>query len=423
MSTEIFIPRFDDDKPIIDSDANDNIKDTVIDSPVDNVEDVDNSNNVVDTTSSDQPDDSQQVDQIDIDGVIYNLDANGNAVDSSGTIKYSKEDIEKFEGDTNSLDVSSIAKLTNIVPVDDSGELINYENTPEGIAKYVSDVYSIASNQAVSDFQNSLFSTYPILFDVINHLEKNSTLDGFTKTVDYSSLTLDENNEIQLSNIIKEARALRGEDNAKIEKYITYLKDSNSLFTDAQEELKYLVEVDNNKRAEQSRIEAEQANIAREDAQNYWGVSVNEKGQLLDLGKPDSILGIIKSGKLKIGEDVYNIPDKIRVSDGGQVKYYTKTDFFNYLYNPIEVVINNEKIKTTAYQLDLHKKNSSRSINDEVFDAFKQFVKFDNSQFIKEAVNQQNVRQVIKKINSKQNRRVSTPIPSGKSEIVIPRYE
>jgi hypothetical protein len=417
VNEEIFIPTSDDDKPIIDDGG------IVLDTDIDNKDD--SNDDSKGNPPSPEPEVNEQPDQIDIDGVVYTMDANGNAVDSTGNVKYSKEDIEKLESESSDsgLDVESITKLTNITPVDTTGELVKYENTPEGIAKYVSDVYSIASNQAVEDYQNQLFTTYPILYDVLNHLSTNNTLEGFTKTVDYGSLTLDETNEIQLTNIIKEARALRGEDSNKIEKYITYLKDSNSVYSEAQEELKFLVAKDSEYKATQLKLVEEAEATERANAENYWGVKVDPQGKLIDLGKPDSIVGIIKSGKLKIGDDNYTIPDKIKVSDNGTIKYHSRTDFFNYLYNPIEVVIDNQKVKTTGYELDLYNKNAKKSIHDEVFEAFKHFVKFDTSQFIKDNVSRQNVKQVIKKINTKQNRNTQSRTTSSNSEIVIPRYE
>jgi hypothetical protein len=366
----------------------------------------------------------ESTEEIDIDGVIYKLDSEGNAVDTNGNIKYTKETIQGYESEnSDTLDISKILEITNIKPVDEQGNPIQYEPTQEGIAKYISDVYAIASNQSIEDYQNQLFNTYPILFDVINHLSNNGSLEGFNKTVDYSTLELDENNETQLVNIIREARRMRGEEDSKIDKYVNYLKDSNSLALEAEEERKYLVAIDETNRTKQAEVAKAQELEQQQQAQSYWGVALNEKGQLVNLNKPDSIYGIIKSGKIKVGEESYVIPEKIRISQDGKITYKTRDEFFNYLYNPVEIVVNNQKIKATQYELDLHNRNFKRGVNDDVFDAFKQFVNYDTSQFIKENLNSQEVKKIIKRINTKINKQSATVDNKTTGKIVIPRND
>ena len=428
MNTKIVIPSSDDtytiDEDVVNTTTT--IDDNSTDSVTTDTGSTDTSNTVNDTPVDNERiaiDETVDNEQIEIDGVIYNVDNEGNALDNNGNIKYSKSDISKFDLPDTELNLNQILELTNIKPVDDKGNFVEYEQTPEGIAKYVSDVYEIASQQAIQEFQNNLFSKYPILSNVINHLSLHNSLEGFDKQIDYSSIELQENNELQLTNVIKEARKLRGESDEKVEKYINYLKDSNSLYSEAQEELNFLVAKDSEFKESQAKdIELKQQQELK-DSQEYWGIAINDKGQIIDLNKSDSIYGIIKSGKINIGDESYTIPEKIRVSKDGKVVYKSRNDFFNYLYNPIEVVIDNNKVQTTEYQLDMYNKNSSRKVSDDVFDAFKQFVNYDTSQFIKENFNRQEVKKVIKKISTKPNRQSPHPETGSVNKIVIPKHD
>jgi hypothetical protein len=375
-----------------------------IESTVDVVEPIVTTDSIVESIAE-----SVITNQIDIDGVVYTLDSNGNAIDEQNSIKYTKEQIAAFEGEPTSLGIKELAKMTNIVPIDEDGKEIEYEDTPQGIAKYANDVYQIGLNQGINNYQEQLFNTYPLLGDIIDHLQlNNGSLEGFGKKLDYSSIKLDKDNETQLVNIITEARIARGESNDKIEKYIKYLKSGDSLFDESNEELKYLIAKDTEFKTTQAKqIEIQKANDIKA-AEEYWGIKINNNGQLLNLNKPDSIYDTINKGKLKINDEVYIIPDKIKITDNGKITYKTRDDFFNYLYSPVEVVLNDQRVKMTQHEVDLHNENLNRKPSNDIFDAYKRFVKYDTSQFIKENVNRVAVNTIIRKLSTKTNTQGAT---------------
>ena len=77
--------------------------------------------------------------QVEIDGTLYTLDDNGNAVDDNGEIKFTKEQIDAMsDEDANELDsdyIEAISKASGIVIKDEKGELVKFEPTIEGFAK------------------------------------------------------------------------------------------------------------------------------------------------------------------------------------------------------------------------------------------------------------------------------------------------
>ncbi len=400
-------------------------KDVVVQDTVKPVEVVD-TNKPVEVVETEVPKDVEVVaEQVDIDGVVYNIDANGNAVTESGEIKFTADDIKNLseaeEPNTTSAWKDIITK-TNIIPLDDEGKPIEYSDDAEGQAKYVEDVYNLASTQTLMQYQNNLFGTYPILTDVLNHLNNNNgDLSNFTPRVDFSRVELDKDNEEQLKNIVIQGRVARGESAEKAERYIDYLKNTDSLFDEATAELEDLKQKDaayiqELRQAEQQQLEAEQ-----QEAVNYWGVQVTKDGNLVDTGKEDSVYGVVKTGKLKVGTTEYTIPEKIRINDNGKVTYADRNEFFRYLYEPMQVTINNQKTTMTRHEYDSYIESTKRSLHDDVFEAYKRFVKYDTSQFIREAVKKEEVNRVKRMLTAKTNKHSDVRSGGSDKKIIINR--
>lgn len=374
---------------------------------------------VVDPVSTDVVDNLDKP-QIDIDGVIYNIDDKGNAVDEQGNIKYTAEKIKELEQGQDGFDINSVIELVNIKPLDEKGEFINYESSQEGLSQYVADVYAVGRNQAIAEYEEELVSKYPLLPDILKHLELTGSLEGFNKKVDYSTFDLKEDNVDQHKQIIIEARLLRGDTPEKAQRYAKMLEDSKATYEEAQEELQFLVSKDAEAKAEYDKQLANKVKADKEAAEKYWGIKI-ENGKLVPLNVKDSIYDLIQKGTLKIGEDVYTIPDRIMIKDGAKVTYATRDDFFNYLYSPVTVNIDGKPVKTTRHDLDLYNENQNRNTSHDLFDAYKRFVKYDTSQMIKSQVQKNEIKKLNTKINIRQNNRTPVVTSPDDDRIVIKR--
>ncbi len=372
--------------------------------------------------------DEPEVEQIEVDGVIYNVDENGNAIDpKTSDVKYTKDDLDKLsEAESEEQPTSTwknIIEKTNIVPVDNDGNPIEYDDSEEGQTQYIKDVYSIAAEQSLQQYQDNLFNTYPILVDVLNHLSQNNgDLTEFQPSTRYTNIELDKDNEIQLKDIIYKGRQQRGESQERIDKYYNYLKDSNSIYEEAEVELEYLRSQEQNRTKEVETKRKQEQEQREKELNEYWGVQYDEKvRKLVDLNKEDSIYGAIKTGKLKIGNEEYTIPDKIRINDNGKITYATRDDFFNYLYQPIDYNIDNKRVTMTKHEYDVMVENQKRNTQHDIFDAYKRFVKYDTSQFIKEQVSNQQVRNIKRKLSTKRNKHSDVSSDSSSKKIIIPK--
>jgi hypothetical protein len=90
---------------------------------------------------------SDEITIVEIDGVEYDLDSNGNAI-KDGTIFKTKIELEELSKvideeneEDDSLDLNNIAKELNLEFKDDSGNPISFEPTKEGLVEFVQAVY------------------------------------------------------------------------------------------------------------------------------------------------------------------------------------------------------------------------------------------------------------------------------------------
>ena len=366
--------------------------------------------------------------KLDIDGVIYTIDKDGNAVDDKGNISYTKEDIDKMdtgsENELGDVDLKSIMDDTKLIINDEQGNPIEYENTKEGLEKYVEDVYTKASSDATTEQLEKLYTAYPFLPNLFNHLQAGGTFDDFANTESYANVTLDNENEAQLKSIITKARSARGDSQESIDRYYNYLKSSDdnndAVVEEAERELKYLKDSEQTRLQQQQELIDQQQKTQQEQLSNYWGVQVDEQGKLINLNKENSVYSIIKNKTIKLNDNTFKIPDKIRVVENGKANLYTPDDFFNYLYEPIVVNIDGKRVTTTRDNIKLSQEQEKRNINNDLYDAFLRFTNYDKSQFINEQIKNSEV-QKIKKLSAKRLKKTSnhrTPVTT-KGRIVI----
>jgi len=367
--------------------------------------------------------DESVVEAVEIDGTEYTLNEDGSAVDAEGVVKYTKDEMDALaEADVKST-ASLLAEKTNIIPIGEDGNPIEYEDTDEGLSQYISDVYEQGQKEANTSAVQGLYSKYPIVQNIVNHLElNNGNFDTFNNTISYTDVSIDNKDETQMRNIIFAARKQRGENDEKSNKYYNYLKDSDTdlkaVISEANDELVYLKGVEDQEEvAVQEALDAKAASNI-EAANNYWGIDVVD-GKLVDLKTENSVYSTVKSGKVKIGEEIYTIPDKIRVKVGDKVEFKTRDDFFKYIYQPIQQTIEGKKVTQTLHQTDMANETSGRTTGHDVYDAFKRYVKYDNSQFIKEQINQNKVNTITRRLTTKGDNTSSTSRAKTTGKIII----
>lgn len=290
-------------------------------------------------------------DSIELDGVTYTVNENGDLVNEKGEIFKTKSEIEAFlkeytTEDANEIpeiNVSDIQKLVGVDVVDDKGKAISFDNTPQGVAEYVNSVLELKKAEFAQAGINKLIEDYPVLNDFLNYYIANgNSYEGFGEMKDRSGIQIDESNETQQIAIVREAWKEFGK-RGNVDKYISYLKDSGQLLDVAKDDLAALQQAD-------AELREENAKAALQAQQEY-------EAQVIAYWKE------VKSCVDKREIAGYKIPDVIILDRGGKQVSATPDDFFNYIYQVDEQGM-------SQYQKELAKEAPAERMNDELLKAY-----------------------------------------------------
>ena len=290
-------------------------------------------------------------DSIELDGVTYTVNENGDLVDEKGEVFKAKSEVEAFlkeytAEDANEIpeiNVADIQKLVGVDVVDDKGKAISFDNTPQGVAEYVNSVLELKKAEFAQAGINKLIEDYPVLNDFLNYYIANgNSYEGFGEMKDRSGIQIDEANEAQQIAIVREAWKEFGK-RGNVDKYISYLKDSGQLLDVAKDDLVALQQAD-------AEVREENAKAALQAQQEY-------EAQVAAYWKE------VKSCVDKREIAGYKIPDVIILDRGGKQVSATPEDFFNYIYQVDEQGM-------SQYQRELANEAPADRMNDELLKAY-----------------------------------------------------
>lgn len=309
-------------------------------------------------------------DTINVDGVDYTIDAEGNAIAADGTVFRTATELAELIAQ-NSSEPSVLNQLQTRFGSDfkdENGNPIVFDDNEEGIAAYVETVVQSRVKEAQAAAINNLFETYPQVEQVINHLKLNGTLDDFVEIPDRSQITVSKDNEEQQATFIREEWKLSGK-KGDVNKFIDYCKNAGILYDTAVESKEAVDSIYESRLAEQkAQVEAKEAAAAAEE-KAYW----------------DNVEKTISKGEL-LG---YSIPEQIQCNKDGKKVMLSRKDFLKYVSTPVDSEGN------TAYMLDEAKVDSDARMQDDLLKAFLRFTGGDYASLVGMAVNKQKVLSII----------------------------
>lgn len=305
-------------------------------------------------------------DTINVDGVDYTIDAEGNAIAADGTVFRTATELAELIAQ-NGSEPSVLNQLQIRFGSDfkdENGNPIVFDDNEEGIAAYVETVVQSRVKEAQTAAINNLFETYPQVEQVINHLKLNGTLDDFVEIPDRSQITVSKDNEEQQATFIREEWKLSGK-KGDVNKFIDYCKNAGILYDTAVESKEAVDSIYESRLAEQkAQVEAKEAAAAAEE-KAYW----------------DNVEKTISKGEL-LG---YSIPEQIQCNKDGKKIMLSRKDFLKYVSTPVDSEGN------TAYMLDEAKVDSDARMQDDLLKAFLRFTGGDYASLVGMAVNKQKV--------------------------------
>jgi len=328
-----------------------------------------------------------EVELLDDKGVIikYKLDKDGNVVDATNKVIKTKAEVTAIllaqEEESSDVDyVKEIQKTTNLTIIDTNNQPIIYENTLPGITQYVQDVHKEGRKLGAEEYESNLFGRFPILNDIIEHLTINGSLKDFTENVDYSKITLGDD-ESQYIDIFTKAKLAQGLSQSEITDMVNYYKADKKLKSAAEAGLTYL------KTEQTNAITQRAADVAKIKADEeagrtaYW----NEVNKALT------------SKQLLVGDKKFIIPEVIKIKDNeGKIVSRTIKDFQDYIQKPLTFRINNQNYTMTQLEYDEAVEDTKRTPHNDLFDAYRRFTKYDDSQIIAANASDAIVKKVIK---------------------------
>ena len=198
---------------------------------------------------------------IELDGVTYTVDKDGNVVDADGKIFKEAKDVQEWlktfnvdnqNPEDKELSIASIQKAIGEEIVDEKGQPVEFTNDVEGVKSYIDNVIALRSNELQQAAVNKVFNDNPILAQFANYLAVNGSPKGFGEMPDRSGIKLDANNEEQQIAIIKAAAEEFGNTTLN-DNYIKYLKDGGGLYDEAKLQLQNLQNADKQRNEEYAR--------------------------------------------------------------------------------------------------------------------------------------------------------------------------
>lgn len=357
----------------------------------------------LDAKPNDQSNDDSN--EIEVDGVTYKLNETGDAVDANGAVVLTKERITELQSNQGNDEIGSIddiVKLVNVVPVDDKDAPIVYENTIDGIASYIKDVATIAEINADAKAEAKFFERNPDLYQVYLHKLNTGTIEGFGSQVDYSGVDVEKAAEESLINLIVANEIRTGKTKEAAEYYAKLIKADGKLKEFATTAKEDLVTANANFEQNALAIKAQQDADEERAEREYW----------------DKIVATAKSGKLTLGDKSYKLPQvfKIKTADN-KVITATNEDFLQYITKPKVYTIEGQPYEMTPNQYDKYLEDIKKTEHDEIFEALKRFVRYDTSQFIEEQVKQEARKKIV--ISTKGGTGRNSNVDSGGTKKLI----
>ena len=355
--------------------------------------------------------------EIIIDDVKYTIDDNGNAIDETGTIKYTAEDIAKMsEGDGEDPSdnyFEHISKASGIVIKDEDGNLKHYEQTIEGFAQREADVKALGEAEGFNKGFARFMQDNPDIASIIEYKQRYGTIEGYSSTVDYSKVELKDDPDF-LADLIYKAEIQKGTSPDRAKRLVEFAKANNTLKDDATESLNWLRK---SQEAEIKQIQEEQEAAYQEELRReiqFFGATFNEKGEIVNQNVKGSLYDMIVTTGA-IGD--YSIPKNglvVKTAKGD--KLISREQIYDYFARPVTEI--NGYYYTQAQVDDMKRMQNPAEI------ALRYIMNLTGGvdQLVKKSINDEKIRKIrsLKSNVSKTMGSKGGQKSGGKESIVLP---
>ena len=375
--------------PVTDDKANGVNKDDVVDIATNKTDDINDQNddNTTANTTANTTDDNNGLEVgtvITFDGKDYTVAENGDIVDKDGNIFKEAKDVKAWIDENQVADgnedfsVDSVIKALGYEIKDDKGNLVEFDNSVEGLKAYVDSVIELQSNDIRQGTINKFYQDNPLVKQFVDYVQLTGTPRGFGELPDRTGIQVAQDNRDQQIAIIKMAAQEFGNKTLN-DNYIKYLESTGTLYDEAKAQLAALQAKDVQLRKQ---IETEAAQAREQDrleVENYFK-KVNE---------------VITSRKL--GE--YTLPENVTIQRNGTKVTLTLNDFYDFVSKPVK---GEDGQIMTQYSRALENQSNEDLLNKELLDAWLIFTGGSYKDLVNMIAKEDNVRRIM--IKSKDNK-------------------
>lgn len=273
----------------------------------------------------------------------YVIDDNGNAT-LNDEIVFTKEQLLESENDSNNDDLDKedihtlISQISGLDLKDNDGNPVSFKPGIEGLAERETYIKNLFYNKGLSEAVTKIFDENPDIEEMYSYKQKHGSLEGYSRQMDYNSFEINNDTSTDdLKNIIRQHLSILGNDSKTIEKLIKLSENEETLLNDASESLTKLKELQAEfiatEKAKSKQLELD----AIAEYENYYGVSYDKQGKLIDKNVENSIYDkIVKKGKIG---NIFIPTDGIMYSKpDGTKQSMNRIEVFNYFYKPVKQV-------------------------------------------------------------------------------------
>lgn len=279
---------------------------------------------------------------VEVEGVERKVSEDGSVKDDDGNVVLTREQLldnvmqgdEYLSDDDDDISIFAQAEaLTGLTPVDETGNPIEFEESPQGLAQRDLHIAKQEGTRIAQEYITNFFKAEPELEDAYYYKKAKGTLEGFGQLTNHEGIVIDKDDEQQQVNLIVEGEMVRGFTKEQAIKRAELFKKSDMAYETAVESLAFLV---NNDVAAKAKLKSdfEAAQLAAEEAQQEYWTNVATK---------------LNTGKIAD----YNIPENIRVAKAdGTIIYKTRRDFYNYISAPVQGNLTQAQLDAQGESLD-----------------------------------------------------------------------
>lgn len=225
---------------------------------------------------------------VEIDGVQYQLDKDGNAIDKDGKITKTKAELDALESADELPLTDEILQKSGLQILDEKGQPKKYEDTPEGLLALSNDIAAEKSKGLIKQF----FDTFPDVEDFALHLQRGGNKEDYFKkqTESWSNFKLDDKDDSQLTSVVVADLMNTGMSKEQAEATAKLYKDTDKLKEFGKAAYTRLTNFEKAQNAENQK--AYDAEVAREKAMidAHWEnvKTVVKKGTLQHITIPET---------------------------------------------------------------------------------------------------------------------------------------